>query len=170
MHVLLVVCGSLRFVEGLMFFHLILSYLVLATDSSSRSNRLIRHIGLLSNIKRPPIILWRRAWVWVYENFGWIFCIATLFCMLYMSHMLFEYLSLYCKYFTVRQWWVGWPIALAMPCWHSWITCQFDTYKHCSLSTQTGMTVTGDVYYVVTRSSNVWKWLWACRNSEVQYL
>lgn len=42
-----------------MFFHLILSYLVLATDSSSRSNRLIRHIGLLSNIKRPPIILWR---------------------------------------------------------------------------------------------------------------
>jgi hypothetical protein len=59
MHVLLVVCGSLRFVEGLMFFHLILSYLVLATDSSSRSNRLIRHIGLLSNIKRPPIILWR---------------------------------------------------------------------------------------------------------------
>lgn len=64
MHVLLVVCGSLRFVEGLMFFHLILSYLVLATDSSSRSNRLIRHIGLLSNIKRPPIILWRDGHVY----------------------------------------------------------------------------------------------------------
>jgi len=121
MYVLLVVCGSLRFVVGLMFFHLKLSHLILAMNYSFRSNHLIWHIWLLSNMKR---LLWRWVWVWVwgYENFGWTFCIATLVHMLSMLHMLFEYLSLY--------WWARMANSMAMSCRHDWITCQFDTCKH----------------------------------------